>query len=96
MTLLHSKGHCWILHEQCSNAIIQQPDIPSQITAQPNYCIYNAAIWGLFLPVAVCGSGCLGRLFGASVALLFGPKCLLVLMFALCAGCLGGWCMSGM
>jgi hypothetical protein len=33
MTLLHSKGHCWILHEQCSNAIIQQPDIPSQITA---------------------------------------------------------------
>jgi hypothetical protein len=33
MTLLHSKGHCWILHEICSNAIMQQPVIPSQITA---------------------------------------------------------------
>ncbi len=29
-------------------------------------------------------------------ALLSGPPCLLVLLFALCAGCLGGRCMSGM
>jgi hypothetical protein len=43
MTLLHSKGHCWILHEICSNAIMQQPVIPSQITA---YTMQQ--FWGFF------------------------------------------------
>ncbi len=51
MTLLHSKGHCWILHQlnmqQCYNAATCHP--------QPNYCIYNAAIFFVFYQ---CQSQC--------------------------------------